>query len=282
VATIDDLVRLVPPPRTPVHGHGDWAAAQRTLALTLPADYRALVAAYGLGQFGDIGLLTPFAPATSQYADLVWQAGDILDRFRDARTDFPEDFPYPLHPEPGGLLQWAGTGNGVMLCWLTEGVPDAWPVVVFDFGLHHERYDTGAVDLLHGQLSGRRPVPGLGRTPAKPWFDADRDRDHVYVRLSDSNRPYPERLDILRTALAPTADRGSFTSGQDRADHFKAIDRDWLLTYTSSASGHRIRVAFPPDDARTARSVITAVAAEMGCTILATTTRTGTPTWIDS
>ncbi|MBE1490879.1 SMI1/KNR4 family protein [Plantactinospora soyae] len=278
MATIDDLVRLVPPPPTPVHGHGDWSAVERTLGFTLPADYRALVVAYGLGQFGDISLLTPFAAAASQYSDLVWQAGDLLDRFRDARTDFPEDFPYPLHPEPGGLLQWAGTGNGVMLCWLTEGAPDTWPVVVFDFGYHRDRYDTSAVDLLHGHLSGRRPVPGLDGTHPIPWFDASCERDQVYVRLSDSNRPYPERLHILRAILAPTADRGGSTSEHGRQDHFKVIDRDWLLTY-ETVYGHQIRVAFPPDDARTARSVITAAAREMGCTVLATTTRNGVPTW---
>ncbi|MFI6259891.1 SMI1/KNR4 family protein [Micromonospora zamorensis] len=278
MATIDELARLVPPPATPVQAQGDWAAAEARLGLTLPGDYRTLVATYGLGRFGDITLLTPFAAATSHYADLVWQAGEFLDRYRDVRGDFPEAFPHPLYPEPGGLLQWAGTGNGVMLCWLTEGVPDTWPVVVFDFGYHCDRYDTGAVDLLHGHLSGRRPVPGLGRTNTSPWFDADRERDSVYVRLSESDRPYEERLRILRTALAPTADRGSFTSDHGRQDHFKAVDRDWLLTY-ETAYGHQIRVAFPPDDAATARAAMTGVAREMGCRVLATTTHNGTPTW---
>ncbi|MBQ0896459.1 SMI1/KNR4 family protein [Micromonospora sp. U56] len=281
MATIDDLARLVPPPAAPVHAQGDWSAAEATLGFTLPTDYRALVVTYGLGQFGDITLFTPFAGATWPYVDLVWQAGELLDGYRDFRSDFPEAFPYPLYPEPGGLLQWAVTGNGVMLCWLTQGAPDTWPVVVFDFGDHCERYDTGAVDLLYGHLSGRRPVSGLGTTHAIPWFDAARERDHVYVRLSDSDRPYEERLRILRAALTPTGDRGSFTSEHGRQDHFKAIDRDWLVTY-ETAYGHQIRVAFPPDDAATARAVITAAAHEMGCTVLAATTHNGTPTWIGS
>ncbi|WBB65540.1 SMI1/KNR4 family protein [Micromonospora sp. WMMD812] len=281
MATIEDLARLVPPPPAPVHASGDWAAAEASLGVTLPADYRELVGTYGLGQFGDITLLTPFAAATSRYADLVWQAGELLDRHREVRREFPEAFPYALHPEPGGLLQWAGTGNGVLLCWLTEGVPDTWPVVVFEFGGRCDRYDTGAVDLLYGHLSAHQPTPGLGETHAIPWFDAARERDHVYVRLSDSDRPYDERLHILRTALAPTADRGNFTGDHGRQDHFKAIDRDWLLTY-ETAYGHQIRVEFPPDDAATARAVITAAAHEMGCTIRATTTHNGAPTWIGS
>lgn len=59
------------------------------------------------------------------------------------------------------------------------------------------------------------------------------------------------------------------------------MNRDWLVTY-ETAYGHQIRVAFPPDDAATARAVITAAAHEMGCTVLATTTHNGTPTWIGS
>ncbi|GIF67475.1 hypothetical protein Ais01nite_55100 [Asanoa ishikariensis] len=277
---IDDLVRLVPPPSRPVHADGDWAEVERLLGVAVPADYRALVAAYGAGQFADIGLLTPFTDAGT-HANLVWQAGDFLGRFADARDEFPEDFPYPLHPEPGGLLPWAGTGNGVQLCWLTEGDPDAWPVVVFDFALRCDRYDLGAVDLLHGHLSGRAPVPGLGTVHAVPRFDGSRDRDHVYVRLSDGDRPHEERLRILRAALAPTADRGAFDGGQQRQDHFKAVDRDWLLTY-ETAYGHQIRVAIPPEDAPEARTVITVAAAEMGCAVLSTTTHLGAPTWTDA
>ncbi|GGM67258.1 hypothetical protein GCM10011608_60680 [Micromonospora sonchi] len=49
------------------------------------------------------------------------------------------------------------------------------------------------------------------------------------------------------------------------------------MTY-ETAYGHQIRVAFPPDDAATARAVITAAAHEMGCTVLATTTHSRTPT----
>jgi hypothetical protein len=169
------------------------------------------------------------------------------------------------------------------LCWLTEGDPDSWPVVVFDWGYYCDRSDIGAVDLLHGHLSGRRPIPGLGaETDVAPWFDAFRDRDHVYVRLSAGERAYEERLEILRESLGPTADRGTFL-GDDgqRQDHFKAIDRDWLLTY-ETAYGHQIRVAFPPEDAAAARVAITAAVREVGCTILKTTTHRGEPTWLDS
>jgi hypothetical protein len=281
VATINDLIQLVAPPAAPVHSDGDWGAAEHALGLALPADYRALVATYGLGRFDDITVFTPFAATTSRYADLVARAGEFLDTYDDARADDPEAFPYPLHPEPGGLLPWAGDGNGVTLCWLTEGAAGEWPVVVFDYGLRCDRHDVGAVDFLYGCLSGRDRVPGLAEEDPGRWFDAHRDRVQVYMRLSDGERPYDERLRILRAALAPTADRGAFSDGRNRQDHFKAIDRDWLLTY-ETAYGHQIRVAFPPEDAATARAVVAAAVQEMGCTVLATTTHRGEPTWTDA
>ncbi|GAA1799336.1 hypothetical protein GCM10009682_21200 [Luedemannella flava] len=282
MATIDDLTRLIPPPAAPVHADGDWAAVEATLGLSLPADYRALVAAYGLGGFDDINLLTPFAAAVSEHADLLWHAGRLHQLLGESRAKNPDAVPFPLFPEPGGLLEWAGTGTGIALCWLTGGEPDSWPVVVFDYLYHKERYEVGAVDLLHGHFSGSRVIDGLDEPPRTPWFDAHRDREHVYVRLSDSAVPYAERLRILRAALAPTADRGSFVDedeGDDsRQDHFKAIDRDWQVTY-ETAYGHQIRVAFPPADAAAARSVIFAAARDMGCTVTRTTTHRGEPVW---
>ena len=261
---IDDLLRLVPPPRAPVHADGDWAAVRDDLGLALPGDYRALVTAYGLGQFGDIGLLTPFAAEAAPHADLRCQAGELLDTYRDVLGEIP----YPLYPRRGGLVPWGGTGNGVMLCWLTEGDPETWPVVVFDYGYRADRYEIGAAGLLHGQLSGRGPVTDLDEVHGVPWFDPFRERDQVSVRLSGSGIPYEERLRLLRAVLGPTAGRGAYRDGENRQDHFKAVDRDWLLTY-ETAYGHQLRVAFPREDAATARRVITAAVDRIGCTVLA-------------
>src|SRR5258708_11837030 len=52
-----------------------------------------------------------------------------LEAFAPLWDDCPEDFTYPLFPEPGGQLPWASTGDGDQLCWLTGGEPDNWPAV---------------------------------------------------------------------------------------------------------------------------------------------------------
>jgi len=60
VTTFDDLVALVPPPTAPIAGDGDWTVVEQALGVGLPRDFQALVRRYGLGQFADITLLTPF------------------------------------------------------------------------------------------------------------------------------------------------------------------------------------------------------------------------------
>ncbi len=279
MGTIDDLVRLVPPPAAPVDADGDWSRAETALGLVLPTDFKALLRRYGLGQFDDVTLYTPFDAHTHGVCDLVRRARDLVDDHQPLRDEFPEDFPYPLYPEPGGLLEWAGTGNGDQLCWLTAGHPDNWPVVLWNIRGGAHRHELGAVELLYDYLSGQREFELLAAAPAVPWFDPYRDRSHVYVKLSEGDAPYVERLRILREILKPTADRGAYDGGDGiRQDHFKAIDRDWLLTY-ENCYGHQIRVAFPPEDDDEARVVMLDAAQAMGCQVLVAMTIEGLPTW---
>ena len=243
---------------------------EQTLGVGLPTDFKALVRRPGLGQFADITLFTPFSTRADGLFDLVKRARTQLDRYRAHRDEWPEDFPYPLYPEPDGLLEWANTGDGDALCWLTMGEPDSWPVVVWNIREGAHRYGVGAVELLFGYLSWQHEVELLRRPPSNPWFDPLRERVQVSFELSDGGLPYVDRLRVLRGVLAPTADRSAWDGGNGlRQDHFKAVDRDWLLTY-ENAYGHQIRVAFPPEDEDEARFVMMQAARAMGCTLLAT------------
>ncbi|MFE3109184.1 SMI1/KNR4 family protein [Kitasatospora indigofera] len=153
MTTIDDLIRLVEPPANPVHGNGDWAQAEAALGLGLPADFKALVERYGFGQF--VGFISPLTPFGGRNL-LVEQAQGLLDGERSFRRRNPEKCPYPFHPEPGGLLPWAGVDSGARLCWLTDGEPDSWTVVAWSpRSWYYEAHDVGAVGFLHGLLSGR-------------------------------------------------------------------------------------------------------------------------------
>jgi hypothetical protein len=263
--TIDNLTGLVAPPPHPVGADCDWALTEGALGLRLPADFKALVSHYGVGQFGDIGLWDTLTGGVSRFVELAYRDRDHL---RQLREQFPGDFPYPFYPEPGGLLEWASTGSGDRLCWLTEGEPDGWPVVVWNLREGAYRYDVGAVDLLHAFLGGQLEIDLLGPTSEVPWFEPYRQRSSLSVRLSESELPNLERLRILRTVLAPTADRGGF-GGDDGVGqhHFKVLDSDWLVTYGTGLS-HYILMEVLPGDEHLARVAVVDAAQAMGCQVL--------------
>jgi len=159
------------------------------------------------------------------------------------------------------------------MCWLTSGPPDRWPVVVWSADGDADRHDLNATGFLVAYLAKQIKHP---RPPQSPYFEPFRERTHVYIGLTEGNLPYEQRLRILRAQLAPTADRGSFSRGDSRQDHFKALGHDWLLTY-ETAYGHQIRVAFPPEDEARARAAILDAVRAMGCEVLRTTNHRGEP-----
>jgi SMI1-KNR4 cell-wall len=280
VAAIDDLVSLVPPPIAPVDSDGDWERVEATLGLRLPADFKTLMRRYGFGEFPDITLFTPFDTHTEGAYDLVERGRTLVERYQNLRSMAPEIFPYPLYPEPGGLLEWAITSDNTSLCWLIEGEAETWPVAVWNsVAARADRYQMGAVDLLYRYLSGQQKVPLLRPPPPVPWFEPHRERTVVFVQLSKSELPYRKQLQKLREGFAPTADRGSVKERGRRQDYFKAVDHDWLLMYEDNY-GYRICVEFPPEDEQQARAAIFQAARAMGCDVLAATSN-AEPVWLD-
>ena len=277
------IAERVPPPREVVQGGGDWAVAERTLGTALPEDFKRLVGTYGRGDFyGALCLCSPFGGADNP----VLLTGDVLDDYGPLRDDSPEDFPHPLYPEPGGLLPWAVTDHSAHLCWLTEGPPASWPVVLWSREDDYETYDCGAAAFLDGWLDGRFRSEIVQFDPeVAPYFDPAVHLDHVYVRLQDPGAPdtpeappYEERLRLLREALAPTVTRGSFAHRGSRQDRFAVTGTHWRLTY-ETAYEHQIRVAFPPADSARARTAVLDAVARMGCAVRDTQAVHGTSTW---
>jgi hypothetical protein len=128
VSSLDELTALVPPPADP---------APVTIEGHLPADHRALLERYGLGNLAGLRLLAP--------ADIPAEAV----RQRAAL----EDVESPYAPE--NLLPWGIDESGNVVWWLTETEGD-WPVVANEArGEAWHRHDGGAVSFLVAMLSGR-------------------------------------------------------------------------------------------------------------------------------
>jgi hypothetical protein len=142
--SIKQLKQLVAPPRSPteVGTAEEWAAAERSLGVRLPHDYRGFVFAYGSGLFARLYIVyNPFA--TSRYIRLQERVRVVCEIERGTKRSFGAKFvPYPIFPEPGGILPWGRDENGNDYYWRTGGPPSRWKVVQNNVGAGVSRSTT--------------------------------------------------------------------------------------------------------------------------------------------
>lgn len=155
--TLASLLIVLSPPATPYERgiNEEWPAIESTLRIVLPNDYKEYINTFGTGRIN--GYLSPYNPfSDNRFLNLVKQIPNqlgILQRIKDEWGN--EECPYPLYPEPHGLLPWGVTGNGNVLLWATIGCADDWTIVVSG-GRNpgYEEFDMSMTDFLVKLLSG--------------------------------------------------------------------------------------------------------------------------------
>ncbi|SFR28753.1 hypothetical protein SAMN04488564_11561 [Lentzea waywayandensis] len=135
----------------------DWVAVEHSVGLKLPDDYKRLAELFPAGWFqGFIELIRP-GDVDGSKTDFLGYYTHRLEDMRRWREDEPARFPFPIFPEPGGLLPWGTSRNSDLFFWLTElADPNAWPVVAADrdFG-SWVKYEHPVCDFLDDVVSGR-------------------------------------------------------------------------------------------------------------------------------
>ncbi|MFF3739028.1 SMI1/KNR4 family protein [Streptomyces sp. NPDC002566] len=104
-----------------------WTAAEQYLGVALPSDYKAFLDLYGPGSIdGYLSLHRPLEADTTEL-DRLWPLEDC----RRARLSDPDLYPYPFHPDPGGLIPWGSDEHDNEYYFLAiEPDPDEWRIVV--------------------------------------------------------------------------------------------------------------------------------------------------------
>ena len=182
------LLDLVPPPSRPPAAV-DWAAARRALGVELPDGYRWLAETYGPGLFDE---WLKFHVPGADWFDLVATTQRKAEMTRFSIEDpLTVPYPYPVFPEPGGLVFWGATYDTDVLAWATAGDPEDWPVIIQEFEtLGTQRYDGPTQRVLLELLEGTIDL-GL------------RDPDPHVPPLAFEPEPTP---DTGPTGLLPLAD----------------------------------------------------------------------------
>ena len=172
--TVDDLIELAPPPewRIDAGSPSGWDDIEQSLGTPLPDDYKLIINVYGSGNFNDLFyLFNPF-DTQGKSGNLLNQAFrrdcfglSVLDIYDEIKSINARLCPFPIVPEPGGLLPLGGDSNGGYAFWLMEGIPEDWPLILYPDWFEIERHDMLLVDFLVLWLSGALPdcFGGVGK-----------------------------------------------------------------------------------------------------------------------
>ena len=169
------LFELAPPPAHLIATRGennDWVSVERAIGTALPTDYKAIIDRYGSGDFLDLLiLLNPFCDKDD--LNLIYQVGTepdvygpMIESYNQARFGaYPDECPFSVYPEPGGLFPVGVESVGRDLYWLTEGDPVDWTLVRYEIrgGWLCERFEVGLVEFLVDWLG--REVPRISGLP---------------------------------------------------------------------------------------------------------------------
>jgi hypothetical protein len=162
---LDRLVALVGRPKQPKDSvpidSPVWQGPEHRLGFAFPADYKGLIATFGLHAWG--GFLHVLNPATAnEHLQLERGGLGMLGALHEVRRKYPDEVPFPLFPEERGLFPWGVTDNGDTLLWLTQGPSDWWPTVVLAArDPEREQHPLTMTALLAAFLVGELPSPLL-------------------------------------------------------------------------------------------------------------------------
>jgi hypothetical protein len=165
--TIERLMAMMPPPVTRPTAV-PWHLAPGEVGFQFPDDYRDFTDLYGSGLINDQLLIwTPSlkwdtvreGDAREGFASLAaGPPSGLGDYLTELHEDEPDENPYPVYPDEGGLLAWGNDYSANHFFWLTgDPDPNKWPVVAWNRSGYWDRFDGGFGEFLVASLSGEFP-----------------------------------------------------------------------------------------------------------------------------
>jgi hypothetical protein len=95
----------------------EWSQVEFRLSLEVPGSFRQLVAHFGCGPWAEfLHVLSPFT--SNEHLHFERAVHRQLAALHAVRRNHPNEVPFALYPEEGGLVPWAVSDNGDVVCWL--------------------------------------------------------------------------------------------------------------------------------------------------------------------
>lgn len=186
--------------------------------MALPDDYKQLAEIFPDGRFrGFVRINRPGDHGHSRDV-FLGSYGYWLGTMRSWRKGRSEPLPYPIYPEPGGLLPWGEAGRGKAFWLTTAQDPGVWPVIVVDDDFTHwERFDETMCEFLLQvvtarldarkfgvKLTGQPVFRAFDRRPSAPEPDRPRSGFWPQMMMGSSSRIKPvDEFATLYDLLGP-------------------------------------------------------------------------------
>lgn len=164
--SLDELIRLVPPPKSAPRY--DFGVVEAALGFALPDDYKQLITTYGRGSFGGyLGLMAPTRDDLIEGGAYCRQSlTDLRDTYADHSWIYPDGSKAPMVIEdvdPVPYYGWGGAPGGETGYWHMSGDnPDEWAVVAIGDGWTNDYHPRGLVAYLTDLIAGRFPTEVFG------------------------------------------------------------------------------------------------------------------------
>lgn len=159
--SISELQLVISPPmsQTEVGNAAKWATAEAILGTALPRDYFEFASHYGTGylcNFWNMEILNPFSDS---YHGRLRSFCKLL-RYERGLGSVRSRF-YGVFPDSSGWLLWGYNDVGIQFCWVTEGVPDEWPILVIDKQRTFQQFHMPLTTFLAELITGHLRIPFL-------------------------------------------------------------------------------------------------------------------------
>lgn len=153
-----------------------WKSFAELNGFPAPADFRAFIDRYGVGDFGfdEIGPWTSMFQPVGSGSTFVEQSETDRAHLEGLQRQHPEFYPeWPMWPHPGGFLPWAVSVDGDRLGWITEGEPDSWDTAIVARGGDSLRFSFGFVEFQYRWFTGKTGIKDVDEAATENLADEE-------------------------------------------------------------------------------------------------------------